>query len=79
MSDKPGGKCPHGISTSDPDAAACAYYADPEHLRIAGPGRRPYRRRPPVRWTYTPPECGPQTFTYQSGAWQEVPRKRDDA
>lgn len=42
--DDPEGTCRHGIATADPDAAACAYYEDPENLRPAGPGRKPMGR-----------------------------------
>lgn len=34
------GTCRHGIPTTDPDAANCAYYEDPENLRPAGPAHR---------------------------------------
>jgi len=40
--------CRHGISVTDPDAAACAFYEDPDHLAIAGPGQ-PGRRHKWVR------------------------------
>jgi len=32
--------CRHGIPVTDPDAAACAFYENPENLRVAGPGQR---------------------------------------
>ena len=37
-------RCRHGIPTTDPDAASCAWYEDPEHIQPAGPAHRPSNR-----------------------------------
>lgn len=43
---KAGDTCRHGIPVTDKDAAACAFYENPDHLKAAGPGRRPRDGRP---------------------------------
>lgn len=53
----PQDECPHGISTEgDPDAAACAYYADPAHLVPTGPAHKPRR---PVKSALVPVRFDP--------------------
>ena len=32
--------CRHGIPVTDRDAARCAFYENPEHLKVSGPGRK---------------------------------------
>lgn len=53
------------------DEEAHEFYKNPENLAISGPG---YKRRK-IDIVYNPPECGPQTFTYQSGQWIKVEPK----